>query len=142
VTLLTPSDYAAVRAALDISLTEAVLPDSVIELDVYLGAAEREVRAAVPDAESQVGENLERCRAAAILICAANLAPAIPRLQSERLADYTYQAQSVDWAKLAAALKERAKNELMAVTTTDTAEQASQFRHPVFGVAKGRRGTW
>ncbi len=141
-TLLVPADYPAIRAALDVTLTEATLPDSIIELDLYLGAAEREVRASDPDAETRTGEARERVRAAAMLLCAANLAPAIPRIAAEQLADYRYQQQPVDWMKLAAELRERAKAELTALTTTDATEQASRFRHPSFAVAKGRRGVW
>lgn len=139
-TWVTPGDYPAVRAAIDVSLTAAVLPDDTIGLDVYVGAAEREVRLADPLAESYSGENMERVKAAAILLTAAALCPAIPRLTSERFADYQYGQQAVDWAALAEHLRRRARAELSAITATDPTTRASTQRHRAFAVATGRRG--
>lgn len=135
-----PTDYPAIRAALDITLDEAALPDTTIAMDVYLGAAEREVRASVSLPSPPVGENLERVRTAIILITAANLAPAIPQMQSEQLGDYLYKKQAVDWKKLAEELRSRANSELTALLTTDIVEQATRYRHTSFAAATGRRG--
>ena len=140
-TWVVPGDYAAVRAALDVSLTTEVLPDDVIGLDLYVGAAERDVRYADPLADTYVGENAERIKAAAILLTAAYLAPAIPRLSSERLADYQYSQQAVDWNALAAHLRARARQELAAISSTDVAASVA-LRHPAFARASGTRGTW
>ena len=39
-TILAYPDYAAIRAAIDVSLDDATLPDSVIALPIYLHAAD------------------------------------------------------------------------------------------------------
>ena len=75
-TLLLITDYPAIRAALDTELDAEVLPDSTIDLSIYRQAAEDDVLALHPEAESETGDNLDRVKRAAIFFCAARLAPA------------------------------------------------------------------
>ena len=83
--LLTVADYPAIRAALDTSLDADVLPDAVIALPIYHAAAEREVLARVPTVPTE--EALEQQRLAAIYLCAARLALALPQIESETTPD-------------------------------------------------------
>lgn len=134
--LLTSADYDSVRAALDALLDCETLPDDVIALDLYAGAAERAVLARDPLAETRTGSALARVRAAAVLYAASYLAPVVPQLTSERFADYSYSRNGQDWAKLAASLRARADAELDTVLET----RRSAGALGVFTVARGRRG--
>lgn len=126
------TDYTAVRAALDVGLDAATLPDAIIALDTNQGAAEREVLARVPNAASKTGDDLLRCKSAAIWLTAANIAPSLPQLLRETQDGYTYTRQSRDADRLAQTLRERALEALRTVATTSRTAQ--------FAVASGRRG--
>jgi len=118
--LLTAADYPAIRAALDISLTSAELPDLIIGLDMYVGAAQRAIRARDPIAESRTGDDLARVRLAAMLWCAALLVPALPQIASETHGDDTYRRQTSDPLAVALELRGRAEAELAAVLNAGT----------------------
>lgn len=133
--LLTPADYPAIRAALDVSLTPAVLPDAVIEMPIFLGAAEMEVAARDPAAGTREGDALQRLKNAVIYFAAANLAPVVPIYLRERLLSYEYQRPAVDWNARAADLRAQAEAELVAVLGSQTVE-----RPTFFALASGRRG--
>jgi len=122
--LLTISDYPAVRAALDISLTSAALPDAIIELDLYAGAATRAIRARDPIAESRTGDDLARVQLAAVLWCAALLVPALPQIASETHGDDTYRRQTSDPLVFATELRGRAEAELAAVLNAGTGSRS------------------
>lgn len=130
--LLNSADYPAIRAAIDVSLDAATLPDSVIAMDINAGAADREVKARVPNAEAQTGDNFQRCRSAAIWLTAANIAPALPLLTAEGQDGYSYTRQSRDMERLAQTLREKALDALREVSATT--------RTPQFVVGSARRG--
>lgn len=112
--LLPMANYPAVRAALDLGLSTHDLPDATIELPIYKGAAERDVKAIDPDAESRTGDELEKAQNAAIYFCAARLAPSVVRLTSlsVQTRDVSYQKQTFDPEEKAAELIRRAKEEM------------------------------
>lgn len=135
--LLSAADYPAIRAAIDVSLTARVLPDSVIGLPIYVDAAEAEVLARDPLAESRTGAALQHVTNAALLLVASFLAAAMPGYTAEDFSDYSYQRKD-DWAARAAELRQRAEAELAAVLA---ASAPTTYNRPtMFTVASGRRG--
>lgn len=134
--LLTASEYPAIRAAIDVSLDATLLPDSVIALPIYAGAADTDVQSRDPLWASRTGTALQRLVNAAIYLAAASLCPAIPQIIQEQTTEHTYQRRSVDWTALAGELRGRAEAELAAVIESD-----AQIERPtMFTVGIGRRG--
>ncbi len=133
--LLNNNHYPAVRAALDTSLSESKLPDSVISLSIYAPAAELDVLARDPDAEGRTGDELERVTNAAIYFCAARLAPALPQLLATSDEHNEWRWQARDWQARARELRQLADENLNAVL-----EGGEVVRPAVFAVASGRRG--
>lgn len=136
--ILDDSFYPVIRAALHTSVTSTMLPDTVIEYDIYLGAAEAEVIRRDPDAEDRTGDELTHIQNAVVLLTAAYLAPSMELMQSEYIpgGGYRYQRPEVNWTDKATMLRQRADSELAAVLTPDTVSTAS--RPTFFGLA--RRG--
>jgi hypothetical protein len=112
--LVTTAQYPAVRAAIDVTLTTDEVPDGVIGLTIFAGKAERDAIAratnGVAIVASTSGDDFDRLRDVAILLCAALLVPALPQLTSESVgqADYSYRVQGVDPLKRAAQLRAEA----------------------------------
>ena len=75
--ILTSADYPSVRALIQVGLSAESLPDSVIALDVYQGAAEREVKRLDPDWATRAGDELLALKSAAAHFAAAALIPAV-----------------------------------------------------------------
>ena len=125
--LFSADEYPQVRALLDITLKPEQLPATIIALDTFHGDAERDVLSRVPDAESRTGTQLQRLKHAALLLCAANVAPALPRLLRDRFADQEIQLAPVDMPARAAELQAQAYDEIAAVLAEDGAEQAAEI---------------
>mgnify|MGYP001192831459 CR=1 FL=1 len=134
--LLGSSDYPAIRAAIDISLTATDLPDATIALDLYAGAAERWVLGRDPDAASRTGDDALRVKEAAVCACAALLLPALPAIRRETHGDDSYERQVVDPEKQAAALWGRASAAIDAYLAPDDDDGP---RPTFFALASGRR---
>lgn len=134
--LTNPTDFPAVRAAIDTSLTAAALPDATIALDIYLGAAELYIISRDADAESRTGDAETHIKNATTYYLAALLIPAVPHLQevSDRSIKYKRQA---DWDALEAQLRGRVEYHLAQVL--EPSEKAPG-RPVMFAVATGRRG--
>lgn len=134
----TPSDYDAVRAALNVSLDRNTLPDSVIALVIYAPKAEADVRAIYSDADTRPPDEFAHLKAAAIYLAASYIAVALPSILRETFPQYSYQAAEVDPFALSAALEARASEELAAVPSpvVTTADAIPTF----FTVASGSRG--
>lgn len=134
--ILTTADYPAIRAALDVDLTESKLPNRTIDLPIYRDAADQDVLAVIADAESQTGENANRVKRAAIFFCAARLAPVVVRLTSltVQARDLSYSKPVFDPEKRAAELRQLAVEELADISS------ASPTRPTFFSVATGTRG--
>lgn len=135
--LLSAADYPAIRAAIDVSLTARVLPDTIIGLPIYVDAAEAEILLRDPLAESRTGAALQHVTNAAVLLAAALLAAAMPAYTAETFSDYSYQRKT-DWATRAAELRKRAEAELAAVLEPENPTTAS--KPTMFTTAPGTRG--
>jgi len=135
VPILTSADYPAIRAALHTSITDTILPDATIALDIYQGAAEAEIVRRDPDALTRTDDELTHIENAAVLLTAAFLAPAVELVQSEYIpgGGYRYQRPEVNWQDRAAVLRQRAETELAAVLTPTTVTSAA--RPTLFGKA-------
>ena len=129
-----------IRAAINLDLLtdvasddDEVLPDSVIEMPIYLGVAESLVLARFPQSIDYTGTQLTRVQNALIYYTAALLLPAIPFYIRENFGDYSYTRPEIDLARLANALKLRANNELGGI--------ADDYLIPtLFTTAEGYRG--
>ena len=144
--ILATTDYPAIRAVLDTSLTEANLPDATISLTVYKDQAIQDVYdayAAAGSADDPEGEadadNQARITRAAIKYCAARLAPAVVRITSVSVAtrDATYSRQTFDPEKRAAELRAEAAAELAPILEPDDDTPAMPT---MFTVGRGYRG--
>lgn len=136
--LISGPDYDMVRKAIDVSLTAATVPDAVIALPIYQGAAERAVISVVPTAQAIVdanGPDALRIKAATSLLVAALLVDRIPHVVRESLIGNSIEVQRIDLSALESSLRRQAADEL-AVITGDAA-----LTLPVqFTVARGNRG--
>lgn len=138
--LITVNMYPDIRAALDVSLGEAELPNSIIAQRIYAGAARDEVLGRYPTAESETDSDIvERLKRAAIYLTAARLCPAVVRITSLTItkSDINYSKQTFDPEKRAAELRALAEQELAEVIepSADTPQ-----RPTFFSLATGRRG--
>lgn len=115
--LLDPSDFPAIRAALDIDLAEDDVPDAIISLPIYQGQGEAEVLRRVPTAGALTGDELEAAKLGAVLFTAALVAEGLPRTTQERVGNWQYsQARaSADVATIAAGLRKRAEAALVSI---------------------------
>lgn len=134
--ILTTADYPAIRAALDVDLTETKLPNRIIDLPIYRDAADQDVISILPDAETRTGEAANKVQRAAIFFCAARLAPVVVRLTSltVQARDLSYSKPVFDPEKRAAELRQLAVEELADISS------GSPTRPPFFSVATGTRG--
>jgi len=129
---ITPAEYPAIRAALDISLDASNLPDAVIALPQYAGQAELWIAANDPNSVSYFPGSEERIRTtiAAIYACAAYIVPALPNITSESYGDaMRYTRKEVDMAVLEANLWSRARGALPNLTssTPQTGKPPARF---------------
>lgn len=138
-TILTPAEYPAIRAAIDLALDETTLPDAVIELPIFLAAADLDLKTRDPDWATRTGDQLTQLTNAAIYLTAARIAPSVPRLQREVFGDYSYQLQTIDWEARAAALNSMADGTLDLIL--DPGDTVSD-RPTTFSTAAGGRGRW
>jgi hypothetical protein len=114
VTLLTPAQYADVRAAIQVDLTADDLPDSIIGQDQFAGAAERDVLRIAQQAPSNVPmppgrgtPEFQMLVTASVQFCAARLMHSIPSMRMEMFADSRFMQQPMDWDKRAMQLVQR-----------------------------------
>ena len=137
--LLPAENYGMVRAAIDISLTSAVLSDAIIALDIFGPSAVREVLAIDPTAASRMGAELLHAQAAAAYFAAARIIVALPIVTREAGLGFSRETRTVDPAARAAELRGLASAELDAYLedTPATADMPSMFT-----VARGHRGRW
>lgn len=137
--LLGSENWSAVRAALDVKLDETALPDKIIEKDIYAGAAQREVIARVPDAESKTDDDQLRVTTAAVLLTAARLVYAVAQITSisvqGRDTNYSRRAWGPEVKK--AELLALAEDELAAVIEPS---EDTPGRPTMFARATGSRG--
>ena len=112
---LTPAEFPAVRAAIDISLDASNLPDDVVALPMYAPEAERWVLAMnlVAAGYAPGSEAYLKTQVAAIFACAALVVPAVPNLTGEWWGNEArYTRKEFDPVALQATLWERARSAL------------------------------
>lgn len=138
--LRTPDLYDQVRKALDVSLTATSLPDDVIDLPIYAGAARDQVLAAQPDAESldpvTDAARWQAALAALAYLTAARLAPALPQVTTRQVGDVRVSREKWDAAAAEARLRKLAAGSLAILTGTVAGERGTAH----FWVVPGRRG--
>ena len=114
--LLTQNDYPAIRAALDVGLSAAQVPDALLAREVYHPAAEAEVLRRLPVAEGDLTDaQRERARRVAMFLTAALLAGALPTITQTDFADLSVRRQVPNAAERAATLRAQAEVELAAL---------------------------
>lgn len=124
---------ASIRAALSTTLTVAALPDATIALPLYQGAAEREAAARVAGLTLDTDQQAQLVEAA-IYLCAARLALAVPSITQEGVGrrDYEYRAQPLAPDALAKQLRARASAAISSI-------KGESGRPAVFARAPGGR---
>jgi len=137
--LLTTAEYPAIRAAIDVSLDAGMLPDPIIDLDIYAGAAVRDVLAIDSSAESRTGGELAHAQNAAVYFAAARIIGALPQITRETRDTHSYQRAEVKAAERAAELRSLASAELDAYLATDA---TTDDIPTLFTTAPGYRGRW
>ena len=134
--ILTVEDYVEIRALIDTQIDADVLPDSVIEMDVFLGAAEDDVLAEVPDAASKVNGELRRIKRAITCYTAAYLVESYLPYSYGRLGEIWFtRTREVGPAELAQRLLLRAEQDLEEVG-------GAPKRHAVFARVASRNRRW
>lgn len=130
--ILTSADYPAIRAAIDVNLTDQQLPNTTIGLTIYQDAADADVLELHPTAEDETGNNATRVTRAAIFFCAARLIPAVVRLTSvtTQSRDLSYARLLYDPDKFIDKLKNMAVAEINEVLTpsAETPERPTMFK--------------
>lgn len=109
-------DYPQIRELVEPGLKPAGLPDSTIEMDVYLGRAESWALKSVPDPEPLSDADTARLHRAVIYYTASLLVrwrPAVTRQQDNNTAEYR---QAVDRQQQAGLLLAQAEAELATIT--------------------------
>jgi hypothetical protein len=138
VPLLAAVDYPAVRAALDLTIDAATLPDAVIALPIFAGRAEQTILRLDPAAPTRSGEEAEHVRRAVIYLTAAYIAPHVPDLLGEQFGPQRYTRAPQDWRAHARYLQGLAELELAAVIGEDALGLGLRPRS--FDLARGGRG--
>lgn len=119
-TLLTVQTYPSIRAALGVLVDSNLLPDSIIQLDLYAGRAQSWLEAKDPLWATRTGADRQHLVNAVVLRCAGLLASVMPALTAEAFAgEYNYSQTPVDWTARAAALMADAEDEVQAVIASE-----------------------
>ena len=120
--LLTPTLYPQVRAALGVLVDDSLLPDSIISMELYSGRAQTWVEETDPSWATRTGNDRQHLINAVVLRCAGLIAVALPGITQERFGpdDYQYQADSPRWNDRAAQLLAEADNEIQTVLSDPT----------------------
>lgn len=136
--ILNSTHYPAIRMALHSSMTTEMLPDAMIALNIYQGAAEAEILRRDPNAASRTGAELIIVQNAVVLLVASLLAPAVELMQSEYIpgGGYRYQRPEVNWKERAGLLRQRAESELS--TLLSPSAPSLSARPTLFTVASRR----
>lgn len=135
--LITTVEYPAIRAALDTSFSADELPDSLIELDQFVGRAEREVVRRYPTALSEADDDvLVHLRLAVINFAASFIAPSLPDYTERRTDDRWVQERARDWLTVADRLYGLAVGEIELAEGEESDEQPV----PIFFTAIAPRG--
>jgi hypothetical protein len=128
---------AQVRAALDLSLGSDALSDSIINMGIYLGAAQAELVQRDPDALAHTdAADILNAKNALVYLTAARLAAVLPDILSEQLGDYRYTRSAWNAAAQAARLRALADIAIAAIVEPD----GMLLPPALFTLATGGRG--
>lgn len=136
--LITSDDFPAVRAAINVTLDEVGLPDAVIALPIYLGAADTDVKARDPLWATRTAGDLRHLKNATIYFTAARLVLSLPRINSETFGQrYQFRVDQLSPTEQAASLQAFGDMEIEAVINPGSDELVEK---PVmFTLANARR---
>jgi hypothetical protein len=137
--ILSPADYAQVRARCDLSLDAVSLPDEKIGQDTFVGVAEAEVKRLDPDWEAHLADDTKADAVvrAAVCLTAAEILPSLPVLTGGATVDDRYTRAAWDPAKKVAELRAKAAAALVPIVA-DTSPLVATSE--TFSLACGRRG--
>lgn len=142
--ILKSADFPIIRAAIDHTLDEVGLPDSIIAMSIYRGAGESAVleRDSLALNRIDVGDALYNAtqathiRNAAIFFTASLLVLALPQIQKETFGThYAVQNQLLSRNELATSLNARAEAELDFILTPNIEDD---MRPTFFSIGKRR----
>ncbi len=124
--ILTSADWPAVRQAVHVSMDTNLLPTATIAMNIYSGAADRDVLKLDPDAESRTGEDENRVTRAAIFYCAARLCSVVDWFLnlSTTARDLRYSRQLSPAEQRANELRGMAVEEINAILFPDATAQS------------------
>lgn len=130
-TLLTVQTYPSIRAALGVLVDSNLLPDSIIQMDLYAGRAQAWLETKDPLWATRTGADHQHLVNAVVLRCAGLLASVMPALTAESFkgGEYNYSAEPVDWTARGAALMADAEDEVQQVIAAE--EDVSTANMPV-----------
>jgi hypothetical protein len=134
------ADYEAVRKAIDLTITAAMLPDSTIGLSIYVGEAEAWVASQDPDWATRTGAAASAIRRAAIYRAAGNLVPALPVLTREQMGDASFTYATRDIVATVADLYSKATSEIGLVIGAVVDPFDLDAMPTMFTLAPGYRG--
>ena len=136
-TLITSALYPTIRALIDLTLTATTLPDTTIELPVFVHTAEAEVLRQDPDAAGRTGSEQTHIQNAVCLFTAAYLSPTLPPIQSANMDAAGYGSRQTNQQERTANLLGKAQTEMdYVLSPADTTPSQAT----VFAVGEGRRG--
>lgn len=135
-TLLTVQTYPSIRAALGVLVDISLLPDHIIQLELYAGRAQTWIESKDAAWATRTGADRQHLVNAAVMRCAGLLASVMPSLTAEAFAgEYNYSAQPVDWQERGAQLLADAEDEVQAVIAQE-GEEAAAAMPTLFTVAR------
>ena len=126
-TLITPTVYPQIRAALGVLVDANLVPDPIIAMDLFAGRAQTWIEETDPDWATRTGADRQHLVLAGVLRCAGLLAAAMPNITAETFgAEYSYSGKAPDWEARSAGLLADAETEIQTVLSdADTALTAS-----------------
>lgn len=129
--------FPSLRALLGSHVTATLLPDSVIQSDIFEGVAERWIDAKLT--EEQQTEKATEAQTAALYYAAALIAPTIRVIARERIAGDEMQFESVDMQKRAAELLAQANAVISQIIEETVEDESTTFEIPIhFAIARQR----
>lgn len=136
---VSPSEYPAIRAAIDITMTDLLIPDRIIELPIFLAQSRIWLAQKIVTVTSPTDDQKKAFTNAVIYYCASLLIPSVPQiLQEQHANNQSYQRSSMNWDAKAADL--RSKAELAVSEAIDSNIDPTSLRPPGFILASGTRG--
>lgn len=139
------SDFAHVRALIDVRLSEEDIPDSVINSTAFLIASEKEVKRLLKangcDFDELEGEDdLEAFKLAVLLRTAAYMMSNAPQIMRQTVGQIGHSWEVTNWERMQANLLNRANNALLELCDNEKVEVVSTT---AFATAQsGRGGNW